>query len=119
MLYRTLGSRDYQGNFTGTGYASIGGQQLMSGAFSGHIQINADCSAVDTFTLKVDGVGALPGTGIERLVVLDKTPYWGCDPPVPRLFQITRSTGETLQLGHGARADRVWGTGGSDRHKQT
>ena len=61
---------DYQGRYTGSGNASLGGQ-AVKGTFSGTIQVNSDCSATNTFSISVAGMPAIPGQGVERLTVLD------------------------------------------------
>jgi len=61
---------DYQGRFTGTEYASVGGQTVTA-TLSGNSQVNADCTASNTFTMSVAGTGKLPGTGSERLLILN------------------------------------------------
>jgi hypothetical protein len=54
---------DYQGRYTAHGTNSIGGQ-VQDVDFPGSIQVNADCTATDTYT-----IGPLPGA--DRLVILD------------------------------------------------
>ena len=66
----TVAKVDYGGNFSGTGYVSIGGQ-VKSVTLSGNIQVNADCTASDTYTMNVAGTGLLSGTGTERLLILN------------------------------------------------
>jgi hypothetical protein len=59
---------DYQGSFTGAGYASIGGQ-VTTVSLSGNIQVNADCIASSTYTMSAAGK-PLSGIGSDRLLVL-------------------------------------------------
>ena len=61
---------DYQGRYTGKEYASYGGQ-MITGTFSGTIQVNADCVANDTFIMNQEGVGPIPGTASQRLFISD------------------------------------------------
>ena len=61
---------DWQGNLTGTGTIGLG-QQLITTTLTGNIQVNADCTAATTYTLSAAGAGQLPGTGTERLLILN------------------------------------------------
>jgi hypothetical protein len=60
---------DYQGRMTGSGYANVGGK-VISGTFTGNYQVNPDCTGSDTFNINVAGMGPLPGTGVERVLIL-------------------------------------------------
>jgi hypothetical protein len=55
---------DGQGQFTVQGTLNAGGQ-IQPAAGTGTIQVNADCTATDTYTL-----AGVPGTGADRLVIL-------------------------------------------------
>jgi len=61
---------DYQGNSSGNGTAVLGGQ-VITGTFAGTIQVNPDCTATYTFTLKIAGMPPIPGQGTDRVIILD------------------------------------------------
>jgi hypothetical protein len=56
---------DAQGQYTLEGTLNVGGQ-IQPAAGGGSIQVNPDCTATDTYALP-----GIPGTGGDRLVILD------------------------------------------------
>jgi len=117
---------DYQGNFTGTVWGVIGAQ-LMTGTISGNLQVNPDCTASDTYTVNVAGAGPLPGTGSERLVVLNNggemraMNYEGVvgQSRGDRLLPPHLLVGSTVHARHGPRSLRVQSGRGLDPARAT